>query len=486
MNMEINKDEIIGLIEENRDAYIDVSSRIWDYAETCFKEYKSSEALADLLEREGFRVRRHVADMETAFVAEAGTGTPVIGFLGEYDALPALSQKAGETTHSPIQEGAPGHGCCHHILGTGALAAAVAVKRYMEAHKLSGTVRYYGCPAEEGGAGKIYLAKAGLFDDAACAITWHPCDDNNIWSMNFMAIQNLRIRFYGVAAHSASQGHLGRNSLEATELTGVGSNYLRGHVERDVCINYAVTNAGGPAPNVIQDYAEMVYNIRAYTHKKAVAAAQWVEEIARGAAMMSRTRVEVLYEGGLSELIPNRTLERIAYEKFLEVGPTPYTQDDLDFCAKIHETFPAGAEESTCSNLAYLYGKTAQELIPQIRGKFINDIIYPYTEIPHAKYGSTDVCDVSWFTPTMQVTTACYAKDTPGHSWQQVAQGKRPLCYNGMMTAAKVMALTGAQLLVDPQAVADMRAEFDAAMEGRTYECPLPESMRPSADNGNL
>ncbi len=475
--MDLDKKVLTDSIEAGREEYVTAASNIWDYAETCFQEYKSSEELCKLLEKHGFQVERGVAGLDTAFVATAGAGEPVIGFMGEYDALPSLSQKAGVAEHDPIVEGAPGHGCCHHILGTAAVAAAIAAKDYKEQHQLPGTIRFYGCPAEEGGEGKIYMAKAGLFDDAACAITWHPCDDNNVWSMNFMAIQNLRIRFYGVAAHSASQGHLGRNALEATELTGVGSNYLRGHVERDVCINYAVTNAGGPAPNVIQDYAEMVYNIRAYTHKKAVAAAQWVEEIARGAAMMSRTRVEVIYEGGLSELVPNRTLERIAYEQFRQVGTTPYTQEDLDFCAKIHETFPEGSEESTCSNLSYVYGKVAQEIIPQIRGKVINDVLYPFTEIPHAKYGSTDVCDVSWFTPTVQVTTACYAKDTPGHSWQQVAQGKQPLCFNGMLTGAKIMALTAVHLLENPQSVAAMREEFRQAMEGKTYECPLTEEM---------
>ncbi len=475
--MDQEKQILIDGIEAGREEYIAAATAIWGYAETCFQEHRSAEVLCTMLEKHGFQVQRGVAGLDTAFVATAGEGTPVIGFLGEYDALPALSQEAGVAEHRPIEEGAPGHGCCHHILGTSAAAAAIAAREYMVKHNLPGTIRFYGCPAEEGGEGKIYMAKAGLFDDAACAITWHPCDDNNVWSMNFMAIQNLRIRFYGIAAHSASQGHLGRNALEATELTGVGSNYLRGHVERDVCINYAVTNAGGPAPNVIQDHAEMVYNIRAYTHKKAVAAAQWVEEIARGAAMMSRTRVEVIYEGGLSELVPNRTLERIAYDKFVQVGTTPYTQEDLDFCAEIHKTFPEGAEDSTCSNLQYLYGKTARELIPQIRGKVINDVLYPYTEIEHAKYGSTDVCDVSWFTPTVQVTTACYAKDTPGHSWQQVAQGKRPLCFNGMLTASKIMALTAVHLLEQPQAVAEMREEFETAMAGRTYECPLTEEM---------
>lgn len=473
-------EKVIELIEGQRQSYITAASHIWDYAEICFQEKKSAAELENLLEEAGFQVTRGVAGMETAFVAEFGKGEPVIGFLGEYDALPALSQKAGAVTHDPIVEGGNGHGCCHHILGTGAAAAAIAAMNYMKEQKLPGTIRYYGCPAEEGGAGKIYLAKAGLFNDAACAITWHPCDDNNIWSMNFMAIQNLRVKYYGIAAHSPSQGHLGRNALEAIELLGVGSNYLRAHVQRDVCVNYAVINPGGPAPNVIQDYAEMVFNIRAYTHEKAVAAAEWVEDIAKGAAMMTRTKVEVLYEGGLSELIPNRTLERIAYDKFVQVGPTPYTSDDLEFCAEIHKSFPKGAEESTFTQLEYLYGKTAQTLIPQIKGKMINDIIYPYTEIPHAKYGSTDVCDVSWFTPTMQVTTACYAKDTPGHSWQQVAQGKRDLCFNGMLTAAKVMALTAIELLENPAKVKEMRDEFEKAMDGKTYVCPIPEDMTPT------
>ena len=477
--MRAEEKELIRQMEEHRAEYEEAARRIWDYAELCFQERKSSETLASLLEAAGFRVTRGAAGMETAFIAEYGQGEPVLGFLGEYDALPGLSQKAGEVTHCPIEEGGPGHGCGHHILGTAAAAAAIAVKEFMEKKGLTGTLRYYGCPAEEGGAGKIYLAREGLFNDTACAITWHPTDDNNIWSMNFMAIQNLRIKFHGVAAHSPSQGHLGRNALEAIELTGVGSNYLRAHVQRDVCVNYAVINAGGPAPNVIQDYAEMVFNIRAYTHTRAVETANWVEDIAKGAAMMTRTKVEVLYEGGLSELIPNRTLEKLTFDKFLEVGPTPYTQEDLEFCRKIHESFPERAEESTCSTLSYLYGKVADELIPQIRGKVINDILYPYTEIPHAKYGSTDVCDVSWFTPTVQVTTACYAKDTPGHSWQEVAQGKRPLCFSGMMTAAKVMALTGAELLESPEKVAEMRREFAKAMEGKTYVCPIPEDMKP-------
>ncbi len=476
------QDDVIRYIDENKQSFIDISNKIWDYAELCFEEHRSASALIEALKKEGFRVREGVAGMDTAFIAEAGSGKPIIAFLGEYDALPGLSQEAGVTTRSPIVEGAPGHGCGHHILGTGAMAAAMALNRYMEDNNIPGTVRYYGCPAEEGGGGKIYLAREGLFDDTECAITWHPTDDNNIWSMNFMAIQGLRIHFTGIAAHSASQGHLGRNALSAVELTNIAANYLRGHVQRDVCINYAVTETGGNAPNVIQANAEVVYCVRAYTHQRAMETAQRIKEIAQGAAMMTGTKVDVEFTGGLSELIPNRTLERIAYDKFLKVGPVPYTQEDVEFCKEIHKTFPKNSEESTFSTLKYLYGPVADDLIPQIKGKYINDIIYPYTEIPHAKYGSTDVCDVSWFTPTVQITTACYAKDTPGHSWQEVAQGKRPLCHNGMLTAAKVMALTGVELVTNPEAVKKMRKEFEQAMEGKNYVCPIDPDHKPTKD----
>lgn len=468
-------------IEADKELYIEAASNIWNFAELRFREKRSAAELENILEKEGFKLSRGVAGMETAFIAEAGSGKPILAFLGEYDALPGLSQQAGKTAHCPIEKGAPGHGCGHHILGTAAMAAAITVKRCLQENNLPGTVRFYGCPAEEGGSGKIYMAMAHLFDDADCAITWHPADDNNIWSMNFMAVQGLRIRFHGISAHAPSQVHLGRSALSATELMNTGANYLRGQVQRDVCINYAITDAGGIAPNVIPDHAETVYNIRAYTHQRALETAKRVDEIAHGAAMMTRCEVQVDYTGGLSELVPNRTLEKIAYEKFCKVGPTPYSEEDEAFCRKMHEAFPPNAEESTFSTLEYLYGEDAAPLIRQIQGKAINDILYPYKAIPHAKYGSTDVCDVSWFTPTVQFTTVCYAKDTPGHSWQQVAQGKRPLCYNGMLTAAKVMALTGLELATNPESVRAVRQEFEQAMRGKTYECPIPAGMKPES-----
>jgi len=478
----MNKEQfVIETIESNRDRYTEAAGHIWDYAETRFDEKRSADELKAILRHEQFVLTDGVAGMQTAFVAEAGQGRPLIGFLGEYDALPGLSQHADSVTRSPITPGAPGHGCGHHILGTGAMAAAITVKRYLEENNLPGTIRFYGCPAEEGGGGKIYMARAGLFDDVDCAITWHPADDNNIWSMNFMAIQSLRIHFKGISAHAPSQVHIGRSALSAAELMNVGANYLRGQVQRDVCINYAFIDAGGVAPNVIPNYSEVVYNIRANNHKRAMETARRIDEIAHGAAMMTRCEADVEYTGGLSELIPNRTLERIAYEQFVKIGPTPHTMEDENFCREIHKSFPENAEESTFSTLEYLYGPEAAPLIPQIRGKVINDVLYPYKEIPHAKYGSTDVCDVSWFTPTIQLTTACYAKDTPGHSWQEVAQGKRPLCYNGMLTGAKVMALTGIAVATDGEAMRAVRREFAEAMKDKTYECPIPEDLKPEA-----
>jgi aminobenzoyl-glutamate utilization protein B len=271
------------------------------------------------------------------------------------------------------------------------------------------------------------------------------------------------------------QGHLGRSALEAVELTNVGSNYLRGHVERDVFINYAVRDAGGTAPNIVPDHASVIYLLRAATQQHVHNTALRLYDIARGAALMTGTSLEISVESGLSELIPNRSLEHIMHDRFLQVGIVPPSEDDIKFAADIHNTFPKNAEESTFENLRYLYGKAAEEIILEIKGKLVEDIIYPYVPIPHAKYGSTDVCDVSWFTPTAQLTAACYAKDTPGHSWQIVAQGKRELCMNGMLTAAKVMSLTAVELFENAYSLRKVRDEFLEAIRFKTYICPIPE-----------
>ena len=456
-------------ITEIQEDMIRISDYIWEHPELSFNEHASSSALKEYLEKKEFRITAPAADLKTAFVAEWGQGKPVIGFLGEYDALPDLSQEAGCCVHRPIREHGAGHGCGHHILGTAAMGAAAAMAGYLKDNDLPGTVRFYGCPAEEGGSGKSIMALAGLFDDADAAITWHPADDNNIWSMNFLATVHCRFIFHGIGAHAASQGHIGRSALEGIEIMNVGANYLRGHVTRDVCINYAVPDAGGSAANNFPTEAEVVYLLRANTQERAAATYKRLVEIAKGAAMITGTTVDCEFISGTSELIPNRALEKVMYENFLKVGPVPFTEEDLRMAAEIRKSFPSNAEESTNSILRMLYQETAEEIIPRISGKLINDIIYPYTEINIAKYGSTDVCDVSFFTPVAQLTTACYAKDTPGHSWQETAQGKTDLCHNGMLTAAKVMALSGIELVEKPETLTRIRAEFEEKTRGRKY-----------------
>ena len=467
--------ELIAYIDAKQNELTRVSDLVWDYAELKNEEYKSAALLKDALAKNGFSITDNIAGLDTAFVAETGHGGPIIGFLGEYDALPDLSQVAGEATRKPIVQSGAGHGCGHHVLGTASMGAAMAVKNYMESHALPGTIRFFGCPAEEGGAGKVLMARAGAFDDVDAAVTWHATDDNNIWSMNFLATLSITFQFEGIAAHSASQGHLGRSALEAVELMNVGANYLRAHVTRDVCVNYAILDAGGIAPNTIQAQAKVAYLLRANTQAEVQRVFARIVDIARGAALMSGTKMSYRVGSGTSELIPNRALERIMHEKFVQVGPVPIHEDDIAFAKEIRKSFPENAEESTITILRMLYGSAADEIVPCIRGKLINDCIYPYVPIEIAKYGSTDVCDVSWYTPVAQVTTACFVKDTPGHSWQETAQGKTKLCHNGMLTAAKVMALTGVELIENPSALKAVRDEYSRKRRGKVYTCPLPE-----------
>ena len=466
---------ICDAVEQDREKYIELAKEIWRYAELCFEEKQSAAALCQVLEDEGFRVQKNAAGLSTAFVAEAGQGAPVIGFLGEYDALDGLSQEADVARREPLVEGGPGHGCGHHALGVGALAGAIAAWRYLRSSGLTGTVRYYGCPAEEGGGGKVLMASAGLFNDCTAALTWHPTCYNSIWSCNFLATRTITFAFEGFAAHSTMQPQLGRSALEAVELTSVGANYLRGHVERDVFINGAVLDAGPTAPNIIPAYAAVRYLLRAPTQRQVHETALRLYDVARGAALMSGTKLTITVDAGLSELVANRTLEKLAHKSFSQVGVAPVSQEDLDFALAIQKTLPPGAEESTFANLRYLYRDRANEIIEAIRGKRVEEILYPYVAMDHPKFGSTDVCDVSWFTPTVQVTAACYAKDTPGHSWQIVAQGKRALCMNAMLTAGKVLALTAARLFESPQEVAAVREEFSRAMQGKIYLCPIPQ-----------
>ncbi|MCL6454301.1 MAG: amidohydrolase [Alicyclobacillus sp.] len=461
--------ELAALIESRRETFTDLSDHIWDLAETRFEEFQSAELLCQALEAEGFHVERGVGGMETAFIGQYGSGSPVIAILGEFDALSGLSQKPGVTAKDPLEPGGNGHGCGHNLLGTGALAAAVAVRRYMEAHELPGTVRYYGCPGEEGGSGKAFMARAGLFDDIDVCFTWHPAWVNGIMEASSLANYQVYFKFHGVSSHAAGSPHLGRSALDAVELMNVGVNYLREHVIPEARMHYAVTNSGGRSPNVVQSEAEVLYLLRAPKVSQVEEIYQRVCDIARGAALMTGTQVDIVFDKACSNLVPNRTLEQVMHRHFTALGLPEYTPEE--------EAFAQGLVDS----LSEQERRVISAVAPDLMGKGIADGIRPLDGPPRGGKGSTDVGDVSWIAPTAQCQTATWAVGTPGHSWQVVTIGKTSIAHKGMLQAAKVIAASAVEVLTNPEIVETAKAELRERLNGASYVCPIPPDVQPSA-----
>lgn len=460
-------------IGQRKDTFIQLSDQLWRVPEIAFEEEQSADYLCQALEAEGFHVEKDVAGLETAFIASFGSGTPVVAFLGEYDALPGLSQKQGLTRHEPVLEGAPGHGCGHNLLGTGSLAAAAAVKEYMEQNGLKGTVRYYGCPAEEKGSGKAYMTRAGLFDDVDFALSWHP--ETKPVIMNFSSLANYAVKFvfHGKSAHAAATPHLGRSALDAVELMNVGVNYLREHMIPEARIHYAITDPGGTSPNVVQAYAEVSYLIRAPKKKQVVELYERVANIAEGAALMTETKVERLFEGAASDLVPNRNLAAVMYKNLEAIGVPTYDEADHQYAKAINESL---AKEERETAYAGLDKATAAKL----KGKYITDFIPPFDPEKEVMLsGSTDVGDVSWIVPTMQCMTACWALGTPFHTWQVVSQGTMPIAHKGMLQAGKVLAATAIEVMENPDLLAKAKQEHQERLDGEGYFSLIPEGEEP-------
>ena len=448
-------------IEEKRQDYIDAALFIWEHPENIFEEYRSSACLAELLKKNGFRLREKAAGLDTAFVAEWGSGRPIIGYMGEFDGLPGLSQEADCLTRKPVTEGGPGHGCGHHILGTAAVAAAVANKEFIESNKITGTVRFYGCPAEEGGAGKVLMAQAGLFDDCDAAVSWHPTDDNGIWSINFHAQQKVEFTFTGYEKKSA-------NAKEAMQLFYLGAQNLRHHLDKCFVVRSGILKTGDEEGGYPLE-SKVLYAYRAHVSTQVDAAVARLHQVAEGAAMITGCTLKTEFKTGTTELLPNRTLERLMYDKYTATGTVEMTAPDWEYAARMHQALPENGERATFDLMRLLYAEQAEEIIEQVKGKAYNPYLYPFREIEIHKPGSTDICDVSWFTPTAQCVSACYVKDTLGHSWQEVAQGKSGICMKGMLVAAKVMALTGAELFRTPETLKAVRAEFSERRGQKEY-----------------
>ncbi|MGG4496052.1 M20 family metallopeptidase [Brevibacillus reuszeri] len=476
-----NRQRIAEIIDQKSELFTNVSDRIWEYAETRFEEFRSAELLCKTLEAEGFTVEKGVAGIETAFIGSYGSGSPVIAILGEYDALSGLSQERGNATHQPIVAGGNGHGCGHNLLGSGSLAAAVAIRHYMEENGIKGTVRYYGCPAEEGGSGKAYMAREGLFNDADFAICWHPQTFNTLMSVSSLANYQVYFKFKGKAAHAAAAPHLGRSALDAVELMNIGVNYLREHIIPEARIHYAITNSGGFSPNVVQAEADVLYLIRAPKTQQVEEIYQRVCQIARGAAMMTETAVDIIFDKACSNLIPNQTMERVMYSNFTELGVPEFDQNEIDFARQIRTTIPDSDKNSELQMISKVLGARGKDLSEQLKNQELSSILMPLMPAARLMSGSTDVGDVSWIIPTVQCSTTCFAMGTQLHSWQAVAQGGTSIGHKGMLHAGKIMAATAIEMLLSPELIAEAKAELVEKLNGTTYVCPIPADIKPAA-----
>jgi len=475
-----NKEKIITIIEENKDFYTDLSDKIWDYAETRFEEYKSADLFCNVLEEQGFKVEKGIADIKTAFVGTFGKGKPVIGILGEYDALSGLSQKSGIAKKEPLQEGGNGHGCGHNLLGTASLSAALAVKKYMEENKLKGTIRFYGCPGEEGGSGKTFMVREGVFEDVDIALCWHPFSQNSIFSISSLANFQVYFRFHGKSSHAAASPHLGRSALDAVELMNVGVNYLREHIIPDARVHYAVTNTGGTAPNVVQAESEVLYLIRAPITPQVQEIYDRICDIAKGAALMTQTKLEIDFNKGCSNLVPNETLETLMYKNFKIVGPPKFDEKDKKFADEISKTLSESDIDNEIKITRLLTNGNEKEKEKSIKTKKLADEILPFYYNAGILSGSTDVGDVSWVVPTGQIITACNTLGTPAHSWQMTSHGKTGIAHKGMLTAGKIIGMTAIDLLENPDIIKKAKKELKENLDGKIYVCPIPDDIKPS------
>jgi len=464
-----NSKKIWAHVDARKDDYEALSDRVWGMPELAYGEFRSVAEHKKMLEQEGFRITENVAGIPTAVVGEAGEGGSVIAILGEYDALPGLSQVAGIAEPQEVEAGGHGHGCGHNMLGSAALLAATAVKNYLAEKGLKGRVRYYGCPAEEGGAAKVFMVRAGAFEDVDIAISWHPGSINRVDDANSLANTRIDFTFKGRASHAAASPHLGRSALDAVELMNVGVNYMREHMPSDARIHYAILDAGGIAPNVVQGTAKVRYAVRARDLPGMKALVERVKKVAQGAALMTETQVSLQVVSAVSNLLGNTPLEQAMQKQFDALGAPPFDEADRTYARQIQGTLTA---EDIASAFARA-GVSPRKDLP------LCDFVVPYGTKGVPMLGSTDVGDVSWSVPTVQARVATHAIGTPLHTWQATAQGKSGQAKKGMVTAAKVMAATAVEALEDPGLIARAKADYAARTDAVPYECPLPNDVRP-------
>lgn len=451
--------EMVKYLDSKRTELIEINQDIWTFAELGLQEFRSSARLIKVLEKNGFKVKKGISNMPTAFVAEYGSGKPIIGILAEYDALPDLAQEAGGASRKGIPGKENGHGCGHCALGTGTLGAALAIKNVYDTHKLKGTLRLYGTPAEETVIGKVYMTLDGQFDDLDACLHWHPGTKNYVKYSTSKAIISAKFTFKGLPAHASASPSKGRSALDGVELMNVGVNYMREHIKETSRIHYVITKGGGQ-PNVVPAETQVWYFIRANRHEDAEMQLDWIHDIAKGAAMMSRTKMSMTIDTDCHELIPNLPLSKIVERNFKKIGAPKFTKEEIRLAKELQA--PLKADFSLLAE------------------KALNDEYEPLPEKPHgATGGSTDVGDISWHVPTSGFGTASFPVGSPGHSWQNVAAIGCSIGHKGMMVAAKVMALSVVDMMQNPEVLAEAKKDLQARMKARKYTTRIPKGQKP-------
>ena len=472
------KQNAVNAIEEKAGLIGDVADHIWEYAELSLQEVKSAALYCEVLEKEGFQVEKGISGIETAFSASYGQGRPMIGFLAEYDALSGLSQEGGSLEKKELTAGGCGHGCGHNLLGAGAMAAALGVKAYLEATGKPGTVVLYGCPGEEGGAAKAFMARDGVWKALDAALTWHPEDVNEVATGSSNSCIQVQYKFMGVASHAAGAPEKGRSALDAVELMNIGVQFLREHMSDKARVHYAITDAGGCSPNVVQPTASVLYMVRSNHVAEAVELQARVDKIAEGAALMTETTVERKFIDGLSDTVSNFALERVLYENYRELGVPSNTEEELAYADQLAATYPGGDK---VPGAAAANDREAFEAVKDMQKAFghkMNGFLAPLYQKDAFQPGSTDVGDVSWLTPTAQIHVAAWPNGCPGHSWQNVSCDRTEIGHKAAVHAGKVLAAAAIDLMNHEELLKEAREEF----EKRTadgFVSPIPADAVP-------
>ena len=473
------KAKALAVIDEKKDLFIGLSDYIWDNPELAYLEFKSAAAQIKLLKELSFEVTEELAGIKTAFKGQYGHGHPVIGILGEFDALSNLSQEANVAEQKPVVNGGNGHGCGHNIFGSSSIAGAYAAMQYLKDTGKEGTVIYYGCPAEEGGSGKAFMARDGVFDELDCAIAWHPGSANSVLNVSLLANEQIRYKFMGKASHAAASPHLGRSALDAVELMNVGVQFLREHIIPEARIHYAITNTGGMSPNVVQPYAEVLYLVRAPQNPECDEIRQRVDDIARGAALMTGTKLEIQFVKACSNVIPNNVIAQEIYKSMNDVPLPELSEEDIEYAKAIEETIDTKGPGMYAMFARMMKGEQKEQFLKMLESPLYN-MVMPFIPMEKVVPASSDVGDVSWVVPTSQFNACTMSAHTANHSWQQTAQGKSGMAHKGLIYAGKVLGETAMRLFDDPAIIEAAKQEHLERLNGHTYVSPIPADVKPA------